>query len=221
MSETRNKILNVAERLFAEQGYAATSLRHIIAEAGVNLAAIHYHFGSKEELLDELVARLAGPVNAERIARLERLESEARGAPLAIEPILEAFLMPAAEMASTHPESGRMMGRLHAEGLMPTLVGRHFMPTGKRFVEALRRALPDLPDLEFQLRLEFMIGAMAHTMVHAQAFARSVATVAGAPEVHAPCGPHDRTRMGCLVAFLSGGFRAPASVVEEKVEVSK
>ena len=106
MSDTKCKILDVAERLFAEQGYAATSLRHIIAEAGVNLAAIHYHFGSKEELLDGLVARIAVPVNADRIARLDRLEAEAGDAMPAVEAILEAFLMPAAEMARQHPESG-------------------------------------------------------------------------------------------------------------------
>ena len=210
MSDTKCKILDVAERLFAEQGYAATSLRHIIAEAGVNLAAIHYHFGSKEELLDGLVARIAVPVNADRIARLDRLEAEAGDAMPAVEAILEAFLMPAAEMARQHPESGKMMGRLHAEGLAPTLVERHFKPTGKRFVEALRRAVPDLPDREFQWRAEFMIGAMAHSMVHAHVF--------GPDDVP---DPHDWNRMSCLIVFLSGGFRAPATMAEEKVEVSK
>ena len=57
MTETQDKILDTAERLIGEQGYAATSLRQIIAEAGVNLAAVHYHFGSKEELLDAVVMR--------------------------------------------------------------------------------------------------------------------------------------------------------------------
>jgi AcrR family transcriptional regulator len=212
MSETKHKILDVAERLFAEQGFAATSLRHIIAEAGVNLAAIHYHFGSKEELLDELVGRFAEPVNAERIARLDRLEAEAGGAMPPVEPILEAFLMPPAEMAHKHPESGKMMGRLHAEGLMPTLVERHFKPTGKRFIEALRRALPALTDREFQFRIDFMIGAMAHTMVQTQAFQPGAAP-----------NPHDWDRVSCLVAFLSGGFNVPASMAREgeKVEVSQ
>jgi AcrR family transcriptional regulator len=60
------KILDTAERLFGEDGYKAVSLRHITAAAGVNLAAIHYYFGSKEELLDELVMRKAVPVNEER-----------------------------------------------------------------------------------------------------------------------------------------------------------
>ena len=49
MIDTKQKILDAAEQLIAEQGYAATSLRQIIAEAGVNLASIHYHFGSKDD----------------------------------------------------------------------------------------------------------------------------------------------------------------------------
>ena len=77
MSETREKILDTAERLIGEQGYAATSLRQIITEAGVNLAAVHYHFGSKEELLDAVVMRKAGPVNEARLAALDLVEQEA------------------------------------------------------------------------------------------------------------------------------------------------
>src|SRR6185436_20306302 len=92
---TRDKLLGTAEKLFSEQGYDATSLRHIIAEAGVNLASIHYHFGSKEELLDEIVARKAGPVNTERLAMLDRTEAEAPGSP-SVERVLEAFLLPMA-----------------------------------------------------------------------------------------------------------------------------
>src|ERR1051325_11674087 len=89
MTETKQKILDTAERLFAGQGYGATSLRQIIAEAGVNLAAVHYHFGSKEQLLDEVVVRRAGPVNDARIMMLDRLDAEG-GSP-AIEKVLEAF----------------------------------------------------------------------------------------------------------------------------------
>ena len=59
MNDTKQKILDAAERLFGENGYAATSLRHIISEAKVNLAAIHYHFGSKQDLLDQVILRKA------------------------------------------------------------------------------------------------------------------------------------------------------------------
>src|SRR5213080_395686 len=108
MIDTRQKILQTAEQLFAEQGYAATSLRQIIAKAGVNLAAVHYHFGSKEDLLDQLVHRKADPVNRERLARLDRLERNAGGRPSNVEDILLAFLMPTAEVAAANPQFVRV-----------------------------------------------------------------------------------------------------------------
>src|ERR1051325_10851408 len=91
---TRHRILDAAERRIAQQGVAATSLRQIIADAGVNLASVHYHFGSKEEMLDALIVRKAGPVNEERLAMLTRFEGEADPHPVAVERVLEAFLAP-------------------------------------------------------------------------------------------------------------------------------
>src|SRR5271165_7110012 len=110
MIDTKHKILDTAERLIAEQGYAATSLRHIITQAGVNLAAIHYHFGSKEELLDELIVRGAGPVNEKRLALLDQVE--AIPGPPAIEDVLGAFLLPMSEAADRNPGFVRLMGRI-------------------------------------------------------------------------------------------------------------
>src|SRR5579863_8025495 len=126
MIDTKQRILDTAERLVAEQGYSGTSLRHIIAEAGVNLAAVHYHFGSKEELLDELILRKAGPVNAERIERLDRVLSEAGDAAPRVDTVLEAFLQPMAEAADRDPQFVRLMGRIMAEGLLQSVVQKHF-----------------------------------------------------------------------------------------------
>ncbi|HTP35793.1 MAG TPA: TetR/AcrR family transcriptional regulator [Candidatus Acidoferrales bacterium] len=204
MTETKEKILEAAERLFAEQGYAATSLRQIIAGAGVNLAAVHYHFGSKERLLDDLVARKADPVNQARIAMLNCLETKAAGAPVPVEEILRAFFVPAADAASVDPMFVRIMGRIHAEGLLPSIVQKHFQPTGQRFFDALRRTLPGLPEPEFRWRVHFMIGAMSHTMCGTPVF---------------PSAPEDfHSRMERLVRFLSAGFRAPAPNGEEMSE---
>ena len=75
MSATKEKILDTAERLFAEQGIGATSLRQIIGVAGVNLAAVHYHFGSKEALLEAVFARRIERVNRERLEMLDRVEA--------------------------------------------------------------------------------------------------------------------------------------------------
>ena len=202
MIDTRERILQTAEHLFAEQGYAPTSLRQIIGKAEVNLAAVHYHFGSKEELLDALVDRKAEPVNRERIVRLDRLEAEAAGKPLAVEAIMDAFLAPTAEAAEGNPLFVRVMGRIHSEGLMPGIIHKHFQPTAERFLAALRRALPQLPESEFLWRAHFMMGAMAHTMCVTPVF---------------PTGNEDFDgRMRMLTAFVSAGFCAPASKNGEK-----
>lgn len=208
--DTKQKILDTAERLIGEQGYAATSLRQIIAEAGVNLAAVHYHFGSKEELLDDLVLRRAGPVNEARIAMLDRIEAEMGNGPPAVERVLEAFLLPTAEAASRHPRFVKLMGRMLAEGMMPGILQKHFQVAAGRFLGALRKALPDLPADELLWRVHFMVGAMAHTMCGAPEFPQMIAE------------PGDfRTRMNRLVTFLSAGFRARVSLFDTQLEKSK
>jgi AcrR family transcriptional regulator len=205
MNDTKEKILDTAERLIGEQGYAATSLRQVIAEAGVNLAAVHYHFGSKEELLDAVVVRKAAPVNESRLARLDRVEAEAGSGPLEVEKVLESFFIPAAEMARRSPEFVRLIGRMLTEGMMPRIVERHFQAAGLRFVNALRRATPELPQEELMWRIHFTVGAMAHAVCGAPIFPR----MAGDPADLEP-------RMKRLVTFLGAGFRAAATAGEEK-----
>ena len=207
MIDTKQKILDTAERLIADQGYAATSLRHIIAEAGVNLAAIHYHFGSKEELLDEIILRKADPVNRQRLARLDKLEHEAGAGPVAVEKVLEAFLKPMAEAADRNRSFVPFMGRLMAEGLLPVLAKRHFQVVTARVLAALRKALPDLSDEEFAWRMHFMSGTLAYTMSGTTHF----------PNLDLGEGDF-RGRIGRLVTFLSAGFRAPATVAEKSEE---
>ena len=209
MIDTKQRILDTAEQLFGAEGYDATSLRHIITQAGVNLAAIHYHFGSKEELLDELILRRAGPVNEKRMALLDQLEAKAGEGPVEIERVLEAFLAPMAEVADRKPEFVRVMGRMHAEGMMPVIVRRHFGLVIERFVGAMRRALPDLPEQELLWRVHFMTGAMAHTMC----IPPNLVPITADP---APF----RDRIARLIAFLSGGFRAPLPQPEQ-IEVSQ
>jgi AcrR family transcriptional regulator len=206
MTETQGRILDTAERLFGDQGYAATSLRQIIGEAGVNLAAIHYHFGNKEELLGHLVMRKASPVNEERLALLDRYEAEAEAgsAPVTIEKLLQAFLEPPLKRIQESPDFGKLMGRLYGEGLMPTLAEKHFRLVASRFTAAFGRALPNLSEQQVALRLQFMVGAMAHTMLFAcQQFAID-----------------GNLLLRELIAFLIGGMRAP-TVLGENTEETK
>jgi AcrR family transcriptional regulator len=208
MTETEVKILDTAERLFGEQGYAATSLRQIIAEAGVNLAAIHYHFGSKEDLLDQLVMRKAGPVNEERMAMLDGFEAAAGAEPVPVEKILWAFLQPPFLKINKNPNFSRLMGRMYGEGMMPLIVEKHFQPVVTRFFAAFGRALPWLSPTELALRLQFMVGSMSHTM-----FALQLGNV------HNPPLPTDGSvLLRALVAFLCGSLQAPAALTESTEE---
>lgn len=214
MNHTKERILDTAERLFAAQGYAATSLRGIIAEAGVNLAAVHYHFHSKEALLEAVILRRSVPANLERLALLDRFEKEAGTDPPALEKVIEAFVAPTLQM-SRDPEGGsmvfmRLLGRLHAEGdLLPRILTSQFGDVLQRFGGALRAALPDLPPEELFWRLNLAIGALAQTL---RGGSKDLAKISDLSVSF-----NSETALDRLVAFLSAGFRAPvpAHVLEE------
>ena len=203
MNETREKILDAAEFLFGQSGYAATSLRHIIAEAGVNLAAIHYHFGSKQDLLDQVILRKVGKVNESRLRMLEQFEAEAAPGTVSVEKVLEAFIAPAI-LIEKSPEFIKLMGRVHTEGLMPEIARRHFQPLIDRFFSALRLAMPDASPEELVWKSHFALGAMAHTLTVRPA-------VRTAPESASEV-------VRRLVSFLSAGFR---SNMDKDTEVNR
>src|SRR5262245_47872957 len=93
--ETRNRLLDAAEALFMEHGFEATSLRAITAAADANLAAVNYHFGSKEALFEAVLTRRLDPMNQQRVNLLDALEAESGGESLGCEQILSAMLIPA------------------------------------------------------------------------------------------------------------------------------
>jgi AcrR family transcriptional regulator len=204
MIDTKQKILDTAERLFAEQGYGTTSLRQVIAAAEVNVAAVHYHFGSKEELLDAVIIRKAGPVTAKRMALLAEAEAELVDGRPDLERVLASFLMPTAELAQVDPTFVRLMGRMLSEGMMPHLVERYFHESAMRFVGALSRAVPHLKKDELMWRVHFMLGSMAHTM-------SSQPILPGVK-----LNPDFSVRMRRLVKFLGAAFRAPGDSEEKK-----
>lgn len=207
MNETRQKILDAAERLFGEYGYSATSLRHIISDAQVNLAAIHYHFGSKLDLLDQVILRKIGPMNERRLQLLNQFEAESAPAPAPVEKILEAFIAPAI-LIEKSPEFVKLMGRVHAEGLMPEIVQRHFQPIFEQFMTALRNALPGVPEKELLWKAHFTMGAMAHALT-------------ARPELIPQSEQESALNVSkMLVAFVSSGFRAPATL-EKETEVNR
>jgi AcrR family transcriptional regulator len=207
-SDTRERILSAAEALFMERGFAATSLREITSRAQVNLAAVNYHFGSKEELIRAVFARHLGPLNQARVAYLDGLQAQARGQALTPERIIEAMVAPVMQ-ASRDPLRGgarflRLLGRAFSE---PSATVRDCLPKQYRevvvrFKEALVRALPHLPEQELVWRMHFMFGAMSYAMAGNDALQLiSTCDVEGAEDAQA---------IICrLVPFLTAGLQAP------------
>lgn len=204
MIKTEEKILDTAEKLFAQQGYAATSLRSITAAAGVNLAAIHYHFQSKESLLDAVVARRAERINQERSRLLDECDRSAgEGAP-ALEKVLEAFLYPVFRFGN-HAKRGpvfvKLMARIHAESdVFAQIIQKHFSQVAARFVVALGRALPQLPPDQLLLRLHFAMGSV----LQALAGPKLIETLSGGLYHQ----PDWETTAARLIEFISAGLRA-------------
>jgi len=204
-TDTREALLDAAERLFAEHGLRSASLRSITGEAGTNLAAVNYHFGSKQGLVEAVFRRRLEPLNRERLERLADCE-RASGGP-AVEGIARAFVAPVLGMLGDRQEGGaafaRLVGRSFSEPSEDTrrMLLSAFREVVERFVAALARALPDLPPETLFWRLHFMAGAMAHTA----AFGRLAYAIS-----HGRCDPDDTGRMiDELTAFLTAGLAAP------------
>jgi len=197
MIDTKHRILDTAERLFGERGFDAVSLRQIIAAAGVNLAAVHYHFGSKEDLLDQVVLRKLGPVNEARLAHLDQAEHLAAGAPIPVETILRAFLEPTVEVARQNPEFAKLMGRVVSEGHIERLVAQHLRTLVDRFFSAFQKTLPALTRQELGWRIYFMFGAVARALC-----GDNPAWLTGDPIAFPD-------RIEKLIAFLAGALQAP------------
>jgi len=206
--ETRTRILDAAEALFMRHGFEGTSMRQLTAEAEVNLAAVNYHFGSKDALIEALFRRRLDPMNAERIAVLERLEQAAGDASLAPEAIIRAFLGTSLRMIADLRGGGRnfirLLGRTYTDPTkqIRALIGQLYAPAMERYKAAFLRALPDVPHDELVWRMHFMFGTLAYTL----AATDTVQLIAG-------CKPEDRYDARLLedrlTAFLAGGLLAP------------
>jgi AcrR family transcriptional regulator len=205
-SDTKTRLLRVAERMFAEQGFSGVSLRQLTAAAGVNLAAVNYHFGSKEGLLAAIFESRCRPMNEERLARLETCAEEA-GKPPLLEQIIAAFIAPALS-STTDVAGGATFTRLRAvlsvehNELARNLIAKYFDTTSTRFVAALARALPHLSHAEVFWRFHFLLGALYYTMINPGRIEHLSNGFCDASDVDAV--------MTQMVPFLAAGFRAPA-----------
>jgi AcrR family transcriptional regulator len=207
--DTRERILTAAERLFAERGITSTSMRALTAAAEVNLAAVHYHFGSKEALLDAVIERRVLPLNAARIRELERHEDERGDAEPEVESIFRAFLMPTVRDLVEGPEASAHLPRLFARveaqppELLEGLYRKHLGGIARRFVEALQRALPELPKEVVSDRFRLAMGSI-FSLFSGNC---DLDFIPG----HPPQVLSVEAKLGQAIAFVTAGMRAPHS----------
>lgn len=162
---SRSRLLDAAEHLFGERGIHATSLRDLTTEANVNLAAVNYHFGSKEGLVAAVLARRADPINQRRNEMLDSIVAEAANQPPALESILHAFVDPAFVLFDSNPPFLKFVARLFLE---PEVNFRHLMlrqfgDVARRFTSVIHKTLPEVPLADLWVRFSFSVGAMLHT----------------------------------------------------------
>ncbi len=189
-----------------QHGFEGTSMRPLTTKAGVNLAAVNYHFGSKHALIEAVFRRRLDPMNLARIAELEMLEAEER--PSSPETIIRAFITPGLRLLEDARGGGRnfarLLGRTYTEPnkAVRALIGQMYAPTMQRYKAALERALPQMPREELVWRMHFMFGTLAYTL----AATDTVQLIAG-------CKPEDRYDARLLeerlTAFLAAGLTAP------------
>jgi AcrR family transcriptional regulator len=202
---TRTRILDAAEELFMQHGFEGTSMRQLTSRAAVNLAAVNYHFGSKDALIEAVFRRRLDPMNAARIAELAKLEANGNLSP---EAVIRAFVGPSLRLVEDAKGGGRnftrLLGRTYTEPskTLRALIGQMYAPTMERYKAALERALPQMPREELVWRMHFMFGTLAYTL----AATDTVQLIAG-------CKPEDRYDAALLeerlTAFLLAGLVAP------------
>ncbi len=168
---TKERILDVGEELFARIGYANTSLRAITGRAGVNLAAVNYHFGSKEALLAAVIERRLVPLNRERSARLAAVADDAarQGRRPEVDATLRAFIEPTLAYGRSGPGAKNfivLIGRALADpdSTVRSVFMRHIRALVVQLHDTLCAALPELPAEVVFLRLHFVLGAMGHAL---------------------------------------------------------
>jgi AcrR family transcriptional regulator len=209
---TREKLLDAAEALVAEHGFDRVSVRDITSAAGVNLATVSYHFGSRDALLDALIARYIAPINLDRLRLLDVHEQLCGEKPVPLLAILDAFVRPMLEQAVSGGQSERlfykMLGRCMSERSyrLPDELAVVFETVAARFSQALQRVLPEIPQKVLMWRLHFVFGTIAQTLVHAETFIRITNGRAGKPTA-------DEV-FNYLMSFCAAGLRAPLSPEE-------
>ncbi len=215
-SGSKRKLFDAAEELFAAKGFEAVSVRDITQLAKTNVAAVNYHFGSRESLLNLVMARYMSPVNEERLARLDAAERKGPGKAAALEEIIEALARPLVSQVRKSELSERMfyklLGRIFAQqgdGLPPEIEDqlRHVF---ERFIRAFSKALPSVAADELIWRVHLMAGGMIHLLTHQDVLQRLSQGASGLPSMEAT--------LGRFIRFAAAGLREG---IEVEISVKK
>jgi AcrR family transcriptional regulator len=170
LGATRQKIFIAAELLFAEHGLNGVSLRQITKKAGVNLAAVNYHYFDKESLCREIITQRIRVINATRLEALGQAESRLSDTPVPLVEIMEIMARPlfvcGDDPFDYNSSSRRLLGRIFTEALpfSSGILTTEMQPAITRFGQAIRRHFPSLPPQDFVWRYSFIVGALHHAM---------------------------------------------------------
>lgn len=204
---TRSKIVMAALRVFATRGFEAASLKEITTASETNVAAIHYHFGSKEALIREVLQTVADPVNR---MRMELLEQQPAGPARTLEHVVEALVAPPIRYSLDATGDGRMLTRLLLQAralpseFTTTTIFQQYDATAQHFVQAMMDAEPGLGQEEAFWRYAFAIGAMHYIVTDSDAANHRLNRISGGL-----CDTNDpETIIRQLIAFAVAGMRA-------------
>ncbi len=202
-SATATRILDAAEKLFAESGYDGVSLRHITREAGVELALANYHFGPKLDLFRAVVRRRAEALNNERLAALEALAH-----PATIEALIEAFTGPFLERSLNGGAGWKNYARVIAQTANSPrwtreLMSAEFDQVAEAFIRGVRVTYPHAAAEDIYWGFHFLLGAMTISFAETG----RIDQLSGGR-----CASHDLAAIHArMVPFLAAGFRALCS----------
>ena len=204
-SESKRRLLDAAEQLFADRGFEAVSVRDVTQAAKANVAAVNYHFGSRDGLIALVATRYITPINEERLLRLDALEKKWSGKAVPMEEVIDAFVRPLVSFVQKSDLSERLfcklMGRLFSlqgEGL-PPVIEDQIRNLSDRFTRALGKSLPTVSQEDLAWRTHFLVGAMIHMLLNQEMLHRMSNGSSGTPTMEAT--------LSRFIRFATAGLR--------------
>lgn len=199
---TKERILDSAEYLFANKGLRDTSVRDITTQADVHLAAVNYHFQSKDGLVKAVMQRRIAPLNRQRLELLDVYKQQFGTDPVPIEYALHALLSPGIKMCFEKPHFLKIAGQIatHPDEETYIIFVSHFEDVFSRFKDVFALSLPHISDEELMWRIHFLIGSMIHTWTNhswLRTFSGGVCELKEQEQI-----------INRLIAFCAAGLRA-------------